>query len=209
MTRAFEDLFGVPGAFAGIPMAGRTDRRILQDAASRAGVSLSDTHLSRFSRAYANCLRQSLTDTRSEQEVLPGVRPLLDLLAGRRKDVFLALLTGNSEIGAQLKLEHFDLWRYFSCGAYGDAVMDRNELFAVALERSAACGVGGVRAADVIVVGDTELDVRCAAAAGAISVAVATGPSDAASLRASGAHVVLNDLNEREKFLKLLGETST
>ena len=50
---------------------------------------------------------------------MPGVRELLDALAAR-DDVYLALLTGNYEGGARIKLEYFDLWRYFRCGAFGD-----------------------------------------------------------------------------------------
>ena len=41
MNRAFEDVFGIAGAFDGVEMAGRTDKWILDDAASRAGVDLS------------------------------------------------------------------------------------------------------------------------------------------------------------------------
>src|SRR5437870_4394885 len=40
MNRAFEDVFGIAGAFDGIPMAGRTDKRILEDAVARADVDL-------------------------------------------------------------------------------------------------------------------------------------------------------------------------
>jgi len=121
-----------------------------------------------------------------------------------RRDVFLALLTGNSQQGAKLKLEHFDLWRYFSCGAFGDSVNDRNDLFHVALRRARECGAPEVTPREVIVVGDTELDVRCAAAAGARSVAVATGPSDSAALRRSGADVVFEDLSDTQSFLRLV-----
>ena len=41
MNRAFEDVFGIAGAFDGVEMAGRTDKWILDDAAARAGVDLS------------------------------------------------------------------------------------------------------------------------------------------------------------------------
>ncbi|WP_414720797.1 HAD family hydrolase [Streptomyces sp.] len=47
-----------------------------------------------------------------------------------------------------------------------------------------------------IYVGDHTGDVRGARTAGALSVAVATGPCDAAELRAAGADVVLGDLTE-------------
>ncbi|MFF7155500.1 haloacid dehalogenase-like hydrolase [Streptomyces sp. NPDC008139] len=47
-----------------------------------------------------------------------------------------------------------------------------------------------------VYVGDHVGDVRGARKAGALSVAVATGPCDAAELRAAGADVVLDDLTE-------------
>ncbi|MFD7322005.1 HAD family hydrolase [Streptomyces sp. NPDC059875] len=47
-----------------------------------------------------------------------------------------------------------------------------------------------------VYVGDHTGDVRGAATAGALSVAVATGPCDEAELRAAGADVVLPDLTE-------------
>ncbi|MFD9032924.1 HAD family hydrolase [Streptomyces sp. NPDC059567] len=47
-----------------------------------------------------------------------------------------------------------------------------------------------------VYVGDHTGDVRGAATAGAVSVAVATGPCDEAELRAAGADVVLPDLTE-------------
>ena len=62
-----------------------------------------------------------------------------------------------------------------------------------------------VEPSEVVVVGDTVLDVACAKAAGARSVAVATGPSDIDTLRKSGADVVVRDLNDTEAFFRMLG----
>ncbi|MWA11901.1 HAD family hydrolase [Streptomyces sp. BA2] len=52
-----------------------------------------------------------------------------------------------------------------------------------------------------VYVGDHTGDVRGARTAGALSVAVATGPCDAAELRAAGADVVLGDLTEFPAWL--------
>ena len=135
---------------------------------------------------------------------MPGIRPLLDTLASR-DDTYLALLTGNYEKAARLKLEHFDLWRYFPCGAFADDAADRNSLLPKALERIRACGGPvAVQPADVIVIGDTPHDVACALAAGARPVAVATGSFSARELRDSGAEIVFEDLSDTEAFLKLL-----
>ena len=134
---------------------------------------------------------------------MPGVRPLLDSLTNR-SGVYLALLTGNYEDAARLKLEYFDLWRYFRCGAFGDDAPDRNSLMPKALDRIRECGGPDVGPADVVVIGDTPLDVTCAAAAGARSIAVATGSYDVAALRSTGADVVLTDLSDEADVLRAL-----
>ncbi len=206
MSRAFEEVFGIARAFDGVPMAGRTDRRILDNAAARAGLVLDDEARRRFRDRYFDCLLEALQEPAHPKRVLPGVLPLLEALTSPplAEDIVLALLTGNCEQGARLKLEYFDLWRFFRCGAFGDDTHDRNDLFSVAMQRAKDCGFPGVAPERVIVVGDTELDVACAAAAGARSVAVATGPSSAGVLRESGAEVVLEDLSNTNGFLALL-----
>ena len=207
MNRAFHDLFGVASAFDSVPMAGRTDSGILAEAARRARVGLTDDDVRRFHDRYCERLNEALTapDHESRKSVLPGVQVLLDALADR-DDVFAALLTGNCEAGARIKLEHFDLWRFFRCGAYGDVAADRAELFHVAMEQAVACGAPRVPAREVVVVGDTVLDVACARAAGARCVAVATGPFDTAALANAGADVAWNDLSDTDAFLRFLRE---
>jgi phosphoglycolate phosphatase len=204
MNRAFEDVFGIAQAFDGIQMAGRTDRWILEDAASRAGVDLGTANVNRFHDRYFTRLSEALPEPVGEPKgILPGVQDLLEAIEART-DIFPALLTGNCEAGARIKLQYFDLWKFFRCGAYGDAAFDRNELFDVAMQRVQACGAPRGSAADVVVVGDTALDVACARAAGARALAVATGPSDVTTLRQSGATVVMEDLRDTDAILKFL-----
>jgi phosphoglycolate phosphatase len=203
MDLAFADLFGVRGAFDRIPMAGRTDKGILDEAAAQTGVDLGNGNARRFRERYFVRLAETLRQPAADKGMLPGVRALLDDLT-KRRDVFPALLTGNCEQGARIKLEYFDLWKYFRCGAFGDEVRDRNELFAVAIERAASCGAPRLRPGQVLVVGDTVLDIACACAAGARAIAVATGPSDVETLRAAGAEIVFEDLSDTARFLTLL-----
>ena len=203
MNRAFEDLFGIAGAFDGVEMAGRTDKWIVDDAASRAGVDMSGGNFQRFRDRYFARLSETLREPTPGKGVLPGVRRLLDTI-DTRDDVFPALLTGNCEEGARIKLQHFDIWKYFRCGAYGDDLSDRNALFDVALQRAHACGAPNVHPNDVVVVGDTVHDIACAKAAGARSVAVATGPCDVETLRKSGADMVVRDLNDTDAFFRML-----
>jgi phosphoglycolate phosphatase len=201
MTRAFEELFTVSDAFRGIPMFGRTDAGILFDAAAAHGVAPGE--LARFRGVYLAHLATEVGKPGPRKGIMPGVRPLLDSLSNR-SDVYLALLTGNYEDAARLKLEYFDLWRYFRCGAFGDDAPDRNSLLPKALDRIRECGGPDVGPADVVVIGDTPLDVTCAAAAGARSIAVATGSYDVDALRSTGADVVLTDLSDEADVLRAL-----
>lgn len=201
MTRAFEDLFAVRDAFDGIPMPGRTDSWILADAAAAHGIPTAG--LSRFRDVYLAHLVTELERPGPRKGVMPGIRELLDALA-IRPDVYLALLTGNYEEAARVKLEYFDLWRYFRCGAFGDAAPDRNGLLPKALAAVRACGGPPASPSETVVIGDTPLDVACAAVSGARSIAVATGGYDVGALREAGADLVFEDLRDTPAVLLAL-----
>ena len=118
--------------------------------------------------------------------------------------MFVALLTGNFAAGARVKLEYFDLWRYFPCGAFGDAAPDRNGLLPKAVARVAASGGPTLAAEEAVVIGDTPLDVACAKASGARSIAVATGNHSVEELQASGADIVFQDLGDTSGVLEAI-----
>jgi phosphoglycolate phosphatase len=204
MTRACEELIGHAAVLDGIAVAGRTDWIILQDTLARLDRPLDRDLFDRLRDRYVAYLREEITRPgRGFNGTLPGVPPLLDALEAR-SDAVLGLLTGNFKEGARIKLERFDLWRYFLCGAFGDDAPDRNALVPFALGRAEACGVANLSPAQVIVVGDTPHDVACALAVGALPVAVATGTFSSDQLRASGAAHVFETLEDTEAFLRVL-----
>jgi phosphoglycolate phosphatase len=202
MASAFEDVFGVRLG-AAIPMAGRTDAWILEHAATAHQMPLDAARTRRFQQSYLTRLSTEVHEPGPRKGIMPGVRELLDQLSDR-DDVYLALLTGNLEAGARVKLEYFDLWRYFRSGAFGDELQDRNKLLDIAIEQAKANG-GPADPSEVIVIGDTPLDVAVAKAGGARALAVATGGYDAATLQASGADVVLESFSDLMAALTALG----
>ena len=208
MIRAGEEVFGVGNGFERVPMNGRTDAWIVAQMAAGHGLTCDARALGRFREIYVKHLSAEVHLPGPRKGVMPGVRPLLDALSGR-SDVYLALLTGNFEAGARIKLEYFDLWRYFRCGAFGDDAHDRNALLEAALRRVHEGGGPTIAASDVVIVGDTPLDVAVAIAGGTRSVAVATGSHDVEALLASGADVVLEDLSEVPVALEALGLAPT
>jgi phosphoglycolate phosphatase-like HAD superfamily hydrolase len=207
MGLALHDLLGIEDGFAGVPMPGRTDQIILRDALDRAGHAGDERLVREFHDRYVDHLAREIHTPAPGKfkGVLPGIREILDVLASRA-DVMLALLTGNFRAAARLKLEHFDLWRYFSCGAFGDDACERNDLVPVAVARARECGLADLPPEHVVVIGDTPLDVACAHQAHARAIGVATGEVDSAMLRASGADVVFDDLRDTAAVVRAIVE---
>ena len=202
MTLALRDVLGVENGFEGIPMPGRTDQIILLDALERGGHGNEPELLRKFQDRYFEHLAREIDHPAPGKfkGTMPGVRELLDALRAR-DDVFLALLTGNYSAAAKIKLETFDLWKYFPCGAFGEDAHDRNDLVPVAVRRARACGLPALEPERVVVIGDTPLDVACAKASNARAIAVATGGIDKETLRGSGADVVFDDLSDTRSVL--------
>jgi phosphoglycolate phosphatase-like HAD superfamily hydrolase len=206
MNRAFHDTFGIPDAFKGIDLAGRTDTSIVSDAFSRLGMAADPDEVARFRSRYLVCLQDEVPRPGVGKRVLPGIAPLLEALQPHGHN-FLALLTGNYADAAEVKLAHFDLWRYFKCGAFGEDHGDRNHLVPVALERARQKGLPPhVETAHTVVVGDTPRDIACAHAHGARCLAVATGEYSADTLAGAGADVVFEDLSDTQAVLHALGK---
>ena len=203
MVRAFQEVFGFSNGLGSIAMAGRTDAWIVSQMLAEHGIVDAGPELQRFLDVYLGYLATEVLQPHVEKRILPGVRSLLDVLAVR-DDVYLALLTGNYRRGAEIKLEHFDLWRYFGAGAYGDNSHDRNGLLWTAMANVEAAGGPRVRPSEVVIVGDTPLDVAVAVAGGAKSLGVATGSYDVDTLIESGADAALPDLSDAEAVLRAL-----
>src|SRR5262249_49683048 len=153
------------------------------DAFSRQGMSADADTVAAFRVRYLECLREEVPRPGPGKRILPGIEPLLNALEPHPQS-FLGLLTGNFADAAEVKLAHFDLWRYFGCGAFAEDPHDRNQLVPVALDRARQRGLPHhVGAARTVVIGDTPRDVACARANGARVVAVATGEYSVDRLR--------------------------
>jgi phosphoglycolate phosphatase len=204
MNRACQAIVRDEQAMTGVTFAGRTDWSILDDIVRKYGRTLDPALFDRLRREYVEHLAEEIERPGTGvKDVMPGIRELLEALQ-QRDDVALALLTGNFIEGARIKLEHFDLWKYFPCGAFGGDSPNRNDLVPIAMARARDCGIADVRPSDVIVVGDTPNDVECALVVGATPVGVATGTYSVDQLREAGAEIVFPDLSDTGAFMKLL-----
>ncbi len=178
-----------------LDLAGSTDLGILENLYVHFQVDATDEQTHRFFDAYHRHLEASLDSNPADGRVLDGVIDLLEKLA-RVKNAQLGLLTGNTSLGAGIKLRHYGIGHHFTFGAYGSDRADRNVLGPIALERAFAM-TGHVFHADrTLIIGDTPKDIACAHAIGAKCLAVATGQFSAEQLEKAGADWVLGSLRE-------------
>jgi phosphoglycolate phosphatase-like HAD superfamily hydrolase len=116
---------------------------------------------------------------------MPGARELVEALAGR--GVPIGLATGNTAEGARIKLERADLWRHFGCGGFGSDARERAQLVRVAIDRACHCFGQAFTPDEVLIIGDTPLDVAAGHAVGVRVATVATGGYTVEQLIAAGA----------------------
>jgi phosphoglycolate phosphatase-like HAD superfamily hydrolase len=203
---AFEDAFErVVGMLPSepVPFAGRTDFEIAHDLLGRSGVEPTPALLERFGVELERAMAERAEELRARGRAYPGARECLDRL-GREPHVVQSLLTGNIAPNAAVKLGAFGLDTLvdLAIGAYGSDHHRRGSLVGVALHKCERKHGVRLTPRDVVLIGDTPLDVAAAHEGGARAVAVATGPFGQSDLAAAGADVVLTDLSDPDAVVK-------
>jgi phosphoglycolate phosphatase-like HAD superfamily hydrolase len=208
MARAGRKLYGDSFRWEGVRASGRLDPVIFEDALARNGLVAGDDMHRLFHDTYLSELEAELSLVGKAARTMPGIREAIAALLERsvsRKDVVQGLVTGNYARAAPLKLRACGLDpAWFEINAFGDEGKTRPDLVALAMNRCAERFGRAPDPRDVIVIGDTPLDVDCAHAHGCVAFAVATGMHDIDELRATGADVVVQDLSDPTPLFALL-----
>lgn len=202
-AQALEEENGGPVDVSGLRTAGMTDVRIAQMAIEETlGRAWDPALAGQLLHRYTELLPEWL-QRRSAGRVLPGVLEVLDAAAGR-VDLELALLTGNIERGARLKLQHYGLWDRFAWGAFADDTPDRRD---IARRARADAERRHPRIEALYVIGDTAHDIDCGKAIGARTIAVGTGPYGAEELAGHDPWWAVETVPAAEQFLaRVLGD---
>lgn len=179
-------------------MAGLTDPLIIKNTLLEAGIDqkVDSDYLKMFMEIYSHNLREELIA--KEGYAFPGVRECVIELSSK---AIQGLLTGNMEVGAQIKVRHIGLEGYFQLGGYGDDSSDRNEIAKAAAKRLHDMFQG--RITDIVVLGDTLHDANCAAAIGARMIGVSLKPSSF-GLTPENTYHIFTDLSDTKKVLEAI-----
>lgn len=204
--RTLAAAYGVHVELRTIDFSGETTVNLLRRLAGAGGVSaeLAEAGLARALAVFRRLLVEEL-DPDLTGSVLPGVRPLLAALEGR--GLLLGVASGNPRAVGLEVLRRAGLIHHFSISAFGDEAADRRGVVAMALARAAARLGTHLHPAAAMVIGDSIRDVEAGRAAGARTLAVATGLNTAEELSAAGPDLLLPDLADAERAARLiLGE---
>jgi phosphoglycolate phosphatase-like HAD superfamily hydrolase len=197
-VRAFERTFalefGVPDATREVSFAGRTDSSLVRELFLKHSIPCTEDNFARFYDAYVFLLHFCLEQSKGAP--CAGVAEFVHDLRSFSEPPLIGLLTGNIRLGAEIKLRHYGLWELFQFGAFADDDEDRQCLAKIARQRGEALLGRGVQGSEVLVIGDTPLDVDCARSIGANILAVGTGGYTCAQLRACTPTWVAESLSE-------------
>ena len=196
MLNTLRDFYGVETVPAGYYMAGKIDTQIVMELLEHAGMDVAEAQarLPEYWALYAVELERLLPQ--HQVRALDGAHHLLDALE-KRKDVIVGLLTGNLDATAALKLRAVGLDpARFRVAAYGNEAQARSDLPPIAVSRAEALVGHKFRGKDIVIVGDTPMDIACGESLGVRTIGVATGRYSVAELRAAGADAVFPTLSD-------------
>jgi phosphoglycolate phosphatase-like HAD superfamily hydrolase len=137
--------------------------------------------------------------------VYPGVHQLLEKLAAM-PHATLALLTGNTQPTAGLKLSLAGIFHYFRFGAYGNEGRSRSDLPAIAVERAREHTGRSFVNKDIVIIGDTPNDIECGRHLSARTIAVATGTVPFGVLQRHQPDHLFHDFSETGNVLRAIME---
>src|SRR6266705_2802737 len=202
-----EAVFGTAGCLPDMIVSGMTDLQIVEEALRGEGITREHIidRKDELLSCYITEMRRATGNGNQLIMAMPGAREVLKAVDEHPR-YLSALLTGNVEPAAQLKIEITGLAEFFRLpGAFGDESFDRRDLPAIAAQRISKHVGLELSPEQFIVIGDTPNDIACARHFGARVVAVATGRIHSAEeLRVCGPDALLLDLSDTSLVIATL-----
>ena len=186
-------------------LAGRTDSEIIKEAVLQLKGRFHAADAANLMIRYHRELPKQLE--RFPGSLLYNVEPTLAYFQNPDHGYTNCLLTGNTKMGAKLKLAHYGIDQYFDFNhsAFGELSERRTELAKILWQRFYIADPQ-VDAKDFIFIGDTPNDVLCAQTIGAKSIVLLNGSSyDRSHFTTIKPEAILDHLpNDPQEFQALL-----
>ena len=204
-----QTVFGTAGCLPDLVVSGMTDLQIVEEALRPVGITREhiSSRKSQLKESYIREMKRAVGEGAHVIEVMPGATEVLRAVDAHPR-YLSALLTGNIEPAAHLKVEAAGIARFFTLpGAFGDESFDRRDLPEMAVGRiNKQLGLE-LPPEHFVVIGDTPNDVACARHYGTRVIAVGTGRIHSnEEVLACKPDAFLPDLLDVELFMETLAK---
>ena len=133
--------------------------------------------------------------------LLDGVQELLSQL--NENDIMIGLVTDNLKPIARGKLEKVNIDDYFKVGGFGNDDLDKANLVRLTIEKAKKY-FGFEFSNNVSLFGDAPQDMKAGKEVGVEAIGLTTGVYSKEQLEDAGADLVLENLKDTEKILKII-----
>ncbi len=200
--RVLMELYGVKGSLYDVDFSGDTIGNVVVRIAEKRGIGKQAAEAKRqlIHAAFGKVFREAIKE--AEIKPLPGIKPLLEALAGK---CVLGVISGNTREMAEIILSNAGLADHFSASAFGDEGRKREDLLELAESRAEKAAGKRFQPRDVLVFDDSIRGIKAAKKLGFAAVAVGTGPESERQLKEAQPDYYFNNLKATAKILRVLG----
>jgi len=200
-SEAFKKVYGVDTNIDIINHHGMTEQQVIIEVLKKNGLNEQKikSKLKECMKIMIDSFKESIDN--DEIILLDGVRGLLEEL--EENDFLIGLVTGNLEEIARGKLKKVGINHYFKVGGFGNDDIDRVNLVKLAIKRAEE-NFNFKSNNNVFLFGDTPHDIKAGKKVGVKTIGVTTGIYSKEQLKNANADVVLENLKDTNKILKLI-----
>lgn len=168
-TYALNELLSVEDSMEGIDTSARSDKDVFMEALEKQGKDFSESLWNDFLVLYRKQLENFKTSDvwRENADAIVFVEKI------SKTHPHLSLITGELSMGAEYKLDKLGIWGHFPTGGFGEDDLTRFGIADKALEKAVAHY--GQEFDQLIIIGDTLLDIKTARHLGAKVISITTG----------------------------------
>lgn len=193
-TNAINNLLNVDNAMDGVDTSARSDQDVFIEVIGKYNIKYSET----LWKAFLDLYKIQLECFKDSDVWRPNVDCIKFVEYLHNQGHLLTLITGELSIGAEYKLKKIGLWQYFRVGGFGEDGLKRFEIGDAALLKAKELNESYD---NMVVIGDTQLDIKTARHLGAEVISITTGSHTKEQLLSMTPDKIIDDFSgEYEHF---------
>jgi phosphoglycolate phosphatase-like HAD superfamily hydrolase len=189
-TYALNELLAVENSMAGINTSARSDKDVFMEALEKQNLSFSETLWQDFLVLYRKQLEIFKTSDvwRENVDAIDFVNSI------SKTQPYLSLITGELSMGAQYKLEKLGIWSHFPTGGFGEDDLTRFGIADQALQKARDHYKQSFD--QLIIIGDTLLDIKTGRHLGAKVISITTGSNTREELASLKPDIIIDKFQD-------------